>query len=83
MKEEVIAYLNDVLDYIQEKSVRREHINWQTLRQEAFALAADAWTKAETYPAIERALELLGDHHSMFFDPQRTPLQWIGFNDRA
>lgn len=78
MKEEAIAYLNEVLDYIQEKSVRRQHIDWQALRQEASALAASAQTKAETYPAIERALGLLGDHHSMFFDPERAQLQWKG-----
>lgn len=78
MKEEVIAYLNEALDYIQENSVGREHIDWQALRQEASAMAASARTKAETYPAIERALELLGDHHSMFFDPVRAQLLWKG-----
>ena len=78
MTQEAMAYLNEALDYIQENSVRREHIDWQGLRQEVYVLAAHAQTKAETYPAIEKALELLGDHHSMFFDLEREQLKWKG-----
>src|SRR5581483_5649158 len=74
MIDEVRAYLNEALDYIQEHSVKREHIDWPTLWQEVFALAAQAQTLAETYPAIERALECLGDHHSFFRTPEQLQL---------
>jgi len=74
MIDEVRAYLNEALDYIQEHSVKREHIDWPTLWQEVFALAAQAQTLAETYPAIERALECLGDHHSFFRAPEQHQL---------
>ncbi len=64
------AYLTAVLGIMQQHSVNRKKINWTTLRQQAFALADGAKTPADTYPAIESALELLGDHHSFFLDPQ-------------
>src|SRR6266487_2423576 len=56
------AYLTAVLGIMQQHSVNRKKINWTTLRQQAFALADGAKTPADTYPAIESALELLGDH---------------------
>ncbi|MBO0796327.1 MAG: hypothetical protein J2P36_36005, partial [Ktedonobacteraceae bacterium] len=71
MTQEALVYLNEALDYIQEHSVRRERIDWPALRQEVFALAAHAQTPTETSRALERALELLGDHHSFFRDPGR------------
>jgi carboxyl-terminal processing protease len=74
MIEEVRAYLNEALDYIQEHSVMREHVDWPTLRQQVFTLAAHAQTPAETYPAIERALECLGDRHSFFQVPGQEQL---------
>jgi carboxyl-terminal processing protease len=74
MTPEAMAYLTEALDYIQEYSVRREHIDWQALRQEVSVLASQAQTPAETYPAIERALDLLGDHHSFFRRPEQQQL---------
>jgi carboxyl-terminal processing protease len=70
MTQEAMAYLNEALDYIQANSVMRARIDWSRLRQESFELAAQAQIPTETYPVIERALELLGDHHSHFRDPQ-------------
>lgn len=75
MVQEAMAYLNEALDYIQEHSVKRENINWETLRQEVSALAAQAQTSADTYPAIKLALQLLGDHHSFFLHPQEAQLR--------
>ncbi len=70
MTQDATAYLNEALDYIQENSVKSARIDWPVLRQEVFALAAQVQTLEGTYPAIKRALELLGDHHSRFYDPQ-------------
>lgn len=69
MTPEAMTYLTEALDILQQFSVRREHLNWPALRQEVTGQAAAAHTPAETYPAIRRALQLLGDHHSVFLDP--------------
>jgi carboxyl-terminal processing protease len=74
VNQEAMVYLNEALDIIQKHSVRREHIDWQALRQEVSLLADEAKTPAETYPAIERALALLDDHHSMFSSPEKEKL---------
>lgn len=74
MTEEAQAYLNAALDYIQEHSVMREHLDWPTVRQQVTTLAAHAQTPAETYPAIEMALESLGDNHSFFTAPEQEHL---------
>lgn len=74
MTPEAIAYLNEGLDYIQKDSIKREQIDWQTLRQEAFTLVENAQTPAETYPALEMALKFLDDHHSFFRRPEAYQL---------
>jgi C-terminal processing protease CtpA/Prc len=71
MTQEALAYVTEALDYIQAHSVRRMALDWSILRQEVLELAAEAQTPAETYPAIERALELLGDQHSFFSTPEQ------------
>lgn len=69
------TYLNEALDYIQGHSLMREHIDWLAVRQEATTLAAQAQNPSETYPAIRRTLELLGDGHSTFIDPAAIQLR--------
>jgi carboxyl-terminal processing protease len=64
------VYLTAALDIMQQHSVNRKKINWTTLRQQAFALAAGSKTPADTHPAIRKALAELGDQHSSFFEPQ-------------
>jgi carboxyl-terminal processing protease len=64
------VYLTAALDIMQQHSVNRKKINWTTLRQQTFALAAGAKTPADTYAAIQLALTELGDHHSFFLEPQ-------------
>jgi carboxyl-terminal processing protease len=70
--EDAISYLTSILDFLQEYSIRRQALDWDVIRAEVFDRACNAQTKAETYPAIRRALELLGDHHSFFLDPQEA-----------
>ena len=64
------VYLTAALDIMQQHSVNRKKINWTTLRQQTFAIAAGAKTPADTYLAIQNALTELGDHHSFFLEPQ-------------
>ena len=66
------ACLTTALDDMQQQSLKRNTIDWKKLRRETFTLAKAAQTPAETYPAIQFALQQLGDHHSFFLDPQQS-----------
>lgn len=66
------AYLEAALDIIQQEAVRSSAVDWPTLRTEVHHLAAHASTPADTYPAIERVLAALGDHHSFLMRPKQS-----------
>lgn len=70
MAQEVLDYFNEVWDYIQENSIKREQIDWQALRKEVLPLVEKAQTPADTYPVIRMILERLGDNHSFFRAPE-------------
>lgn len=70
-----LAYLTDVLDYMELYSIRRGRVDWATLRADALAIAAGAQTARDTYPAIRAALAQIGERHSGF----HTPEMWAGF----
>ena len=57
---QALAYLTEVLDYMQEHALMRAQVDWPTLRQEALRLAAGAQTPADTYQAIRFALARWG-----------------------
>jgi carboxyl-terminal processing protease len=63
------AYLNSLLDHIEQHSIKRDGVDWAALRRDALELAAPAQTTAEIYPAVRLALERLGDRHSFFVTP--------------
>lgn len=63
-KSDPIAYLNRALDEMQTRALRRESVDWPTLRASTLAHAAGAKTTVDTYEAIRFALAALGDHHS-------------------
>ena len=65
-------YLNEVLDIMQENSINKFNIDWSEFRTEVFTLTDGAQTIDDTYPGIERALELLADNHSFFLKPDGT-----------
>jgi len=65
-------YVDNALDIMQEWSLRRDSLDWEAIRAEAHALAREAVTTEETYPAIRRALRALGDNHSFLRPPQPT-----------
>ncbi len=82
MSSEAYLYLSAALDILQQHSLERNYINWATLRADAQARAAHAQTTAQTYGAIVYALTQLGDHHSMFYTPDRyTHLEELKVSD--
>jgi carboxyl-terminal processing protease len=72
------TYLISVLDHLQQHSIKRDAVDWAALRQDVLEWAAPAQTTAETYPAIRRALERLGDRHSFFVTPDDMQLRGEG-----
>ncbi len=71
-QEDPHAYLENVLDKIQSQSLRGKEVNWGYVRSKAFALASNARTTADTYPAICYALAQLNDNHSFLMNPNGT-----------
>jgi hypothetical protein len=65
-------YLNFALDIMEANSIRKYEIDWESFRAQARTDAenAAAVDPADTYPAIEAALERIGDNHSFFRPPQ-------------
>ncbi len=51
---------------MQNRSINRKTIDWKSFRQQVNAKAQGAQTIAEIYPAIQLALNLLGDNHSAY-----------------
>jgi C-terminal processing protease CtpA/Prc len=72
LSQEAIAYLNEVLDLLEQHSVRRKIIDWERLRGNMLALAENAHSIPEIYPVIRKALASLGDHHSFFVSPNEV-----------
>lgn len=64
-----LKYLNSALDLIEHNSVKKG-TDWAEMRRIALKEAAGAKSPADTYPAIFKALEFLGDKHSGLFPPQ-------------
>lgn len=61
---EAKAYLDEVVDLMEEGSVRKYEIDWKDFRDQAYKAASPANTIEQTYPGIKHALHLLGDEHS-------------------
>ncbi|MDQ3856296.1 MAG: PDZ domain-containing protein, partial [Chloroflexota bacterium] len=74
MSHDALGYLDEVLDHLQAHSVRSTAVDWAALRRDVQAMAGDARSTAETYPAIELALQRLGDGHSFFLTPEQERL---------
>jgi len=58
------SYLSEVLNIMRENSVSRYQVDWANLESEINTLAENANTIQDTFPAITKALELLGTNHS-------------------
>jgi carboxyl-terminal processing protease len=66
-------YLENALDWIQTHAVFGENVDWAEVRREAYALAPDPKTIADTYPAIRLVLRSLNDGHASLDLPSSDP----------
>jgi carboxyl-terminal processing protease len=57
-------YLSEVLNIMRKNSVTRNNVDWGNIESEVNTLAANVNTIKDTFPAITKALELIGTHHS-------------------
>ncbi len=70
------TYLSRALDIMEDHSLLRHQVDWETVRGKAFTEARGARKAADTYGAIRSALRSLGDGHSVFWEPdQATEVQ--------
>ena len=62
-------YLNELMDIMQNNSINKHRIDWPEFRKEVLRTADGAETIEDTYPGVEKALELLEDNHSFYIKP--------------
>lgn len=60
------AYIEEVLNLLEQRSVYKNRINWQTLREDVFLFAKNSQTIEDWYPTIQYAITKLGDKHTYF-----------------
>ena len=65
--EQARAYLDELIGLMQAHSINRLTIDWSAFRTTVFARAAGARSIPDTYPAIQVALDALGDGHSLYY----------------
>ena len=65
------AYLDHALELIATHALVRDTVDFDAIRAQAFAAAADAESTADTWPAIRAALSALGDRHSALITPSQ------------
>jgi carboxyl-terminal processing protease len=65
------TYLNKAVDILEENSINRNSIDWVKFRNEVLEKGEEAESIKDTYPAIQYALGLLGDHHSFLMTPEQ------------
>jgi hypothetical protein len=68
------AYLDELIGLMQAHSINRLTIDWSGFRTRVFARAAGAQSISDTYPAIQVALDTLGDGHSLYYASTGTVL---------
>jgi C-terminal processing protease CtpA/Prc len=67
------------LDIMQAHSIRRHEIDWESFRSNAMEWMGNAQTTSDTYAALRRAIEALGDHHSRLVTPSNVSGQGVPF----
>jgi len=68
------AYLDELIGLMQAHSINRLTIDWSDFRATVFARATGAQSIADTYLAIQFALDSLGDGHSLYYASTGTVL---------
>ena len=70
------SFLRDIVNIMEQYSVRRDSIDWISLRADVYAEAANATTYDQTHPAVQLALRRLDDNHSWFQLPNGSYLDY-------
>ena len=73
-----VAYVADVLAFIERYAYRVPLVDWPAIRVRAEAKAVGAVTIADTYPIVIEAVKALGDKHSSFTKPVDAVKQTAG-----
>ncbi|WP_373523304.1 S41 family peptidase [Aquiflexum sp.] len=68
-------FLNQVLTIMEKNSIYKNEIDWKDFRNQVTKRAEAAKNIDETYPAIQLALTLLGDNHSVFMKPDGSTIR--------
>ncbi len=69
---EVQAFVDAAIHVTRTHALRASAVDWPATEPAIRALAADARTTAEAYPAVRYLLSRLGDGHSFLMSPART-----------
>ncbi|QHL87798.1 hypothetical protein GU926_10305 [Nibribacter ruber] len=75
MADSVKAYLDKGLDVLQQNALNRQQVNWQDLRQAAYAKAKGAQTYEEVLPVYPFLFEQLNDYHG-WLTYKGKPYHW-------
>jgi carboxyl-terminal processing protease len=62
-----VALVEQVLDLIQTKSLKRRELRWETIRPEVLTRARDSDTLEQAHDLIREVLKQLGDNHSFLW----------------
>jgi C-terminal processing protease CtpA/Prc len=76
-------YLDHALNWLEANAVTATTVDWETIRAEATAMAGQPQTTADTYPAIEYAIEQLKDPEAFMSTPEKSVWQGAGLGITA
>jgi C-terminal processing protease CtpA/Prc len=76
-------YLDQALNWLEANSVTAAAVDWDTVRAEAMAMAGQPQTTADTYAAIEYAIDQLNDPEAFMTTPDRSVWQSGGLGITA
>ena len=68
-------YLDEVLKIVEEHSIRRDSVDFNKIKSDAYARLKYASYTGNCYPIVKTILSDLGDHHS-FFMPKEQVEKW-------
>jgi hypothetical protein len=68
--EAVTTYIDQALSTMEERSIRRDSVDWAALRAEAERMSVGLDAIADAHPVIREAIRRLGDNHSQLFSPE-------------
>jgi len=78
MSPEAEAYLQTAIDLFKHQHINRDQVDWPSVTEKARALAHDAKTPADTYPAIRLIIHELGEKHTFFMTPDQVKASQTG-----